>query len=82
VLAVTPEIKREDLAVADAAAVGTAAVGTAAVAASLTSSPGIEPLAFAAFGANLIGEMIKATLPGKPSEEGAERIAQLAASLG
>lgn len=77
-LAVTPEIKREDLAVADAAAVGTAA----AVAASLTSSPGIEPLALAAFGANLLRTMLEATPEGQPSPEGAERMAQLAASLG
>ncbi|MGA1191197.1 MAG: hypothetical protein ACO3XO_02815 [Bdellovibrionota bacterium] len=76
-LAVTPETRLEkELA---PAAVAPAAV---AVAASLNLDDGLGTLAAAAFGANLIGEMIKATLPGKPSEEGAERIAQLAASLG
>jgi hypothetical protein len=71
VLAVTPEIKRADLAVAEAAAVAGAA---------LAPNAGLEMLVGAAFSGNIIRNMMER--PGEPSVEGAARMAQLAASLG
>lgn len=67
-LAVTPEIKRAELAVAEAA--------------TLDTNLGLEPLAAAAFGANLISSLIRSTPTGEASPEGAARIDQLAKTLG
>lgn len=67
-LAVTPEIKRADLAVAEAA--------------TLNPDFGLASLAAVAFGANLISSLIHSTPTGEASPEGAARIEQLAKALG
>lgn len=67
-LAVTSEIKRADLEVAEAA--------------TLDTGFGLEPLAAVAFGANLVSSLIRSTPTGEASPEGAARIEQLAKALG
>lgn len=78
-LAVTPEIKRADLAVADRAVAADVAVAETA---SLAPNAGLAPLVGAAFGADIINAMNSATPTAEASAAGAKRIAELASSLG